>query len=271
MARMTVVLLVLAAAAGCRKEAPPAPAGQLATPTPAAVEPAGRADAVRLVIAYGSEKKTWLEEQMAAFHATDPRLAGRPIRVEAQGDGLGRGGAGDPRRRAEAARVQPGLGRLPHAAQRRLEAADRAGQGAGARRRAAGAVAHRDRHVEADGRGAGLAGQAPGLEGHPRRGGRRPRAGARRAPGVGALQARPHPPRVLELGPAGGAGRGLRRRRQDPRPDRRRPGRQEDARPSSPRSREHRPLRQVDRLLRRQDAGARARATCRRRCCTRTW
>ena len=89
MVRTTVVLLVLAAAAGCRKEAAPVPTGQLGTPTPAAAEPPPPADAVKLVIAYGSEKKSWLEEQVAAFHATDPRLEGRPIRVDARAMGSG--------------------------------------------------------------------------------------------------------------------------------------------------------------------------------------
>ncbi len=89
MARMTLVLLVLAAAFGCRKEVRPAPSGQPATPAAAASDPAPPPDAVRLVIAYGSEKKSWLEEQLVAFHATDPRLAGRPVRVEAKAMGSG--------------------------------------------------------------------------------------------------------------------------------------------------------------------------------------
>jgi Ca-activated chloride channel family protein len=88
MARMTLVLLVVAAAGACRKQEPAAPAGQ-AAPAPAATQPAAPPDAIRLVIAYGSEKKRWLEEQLTAFHGTDPRVDGRPVRVDAQAMGSG--------------------------------------------------------------------------------------------------------------------------------------------------------------------------------------
>jgi Ca-activated chloride channel family protein len=78
------------AAAGCkRKEAPSgrgAPgqgAGQRAAPGEA------RGPEIELSILYGSEKKTWLEEQIKAFHATGARAGGRAIRVVGKPVGSG--------------------------------------------------------------------------------------------------------------------------------------------------------------------------------------
>lgn len=54
---------------------------------PPAVRPA---EPLTLSVLYGSEKKTWLEQQLAAFHAGDPRTPrGRPIRVAAKAGGSG--------------------------------------------------------------------------------------------------------------------------------------------------------------------------------------
>ena len=53
---------------------------------------AARAGAAPLIItmAYGSEKRTWLEEQLKLFAATSPRTAsGKPIKVEAKAMGSG--------------------------------------------------------------------------------------------------------------------------------------------------------------------------------------
>jgi len=48
------------------------------------------APAVTVTMAYGSEKRAWLEEQLKLFAATSPRTAaGRPIRVEARAMGSG--------------------------------------------------------------------------------------------------------------------------------------------------------------------------------------
>lgn len=48
------------------------------------------ADAVTLTIEYGSEKKDWLEAQVAAFEATNPTIAGgKAIDVQAHGQGSG--------------------------------------------------------------------------------------------------------------------------------------------------------------------------------------
>ena len=138
--------------------------------------------------------------------------------------------------------------------------------------RAAAAVADRDRDVEADGRGAGLAGQAPGLEGSAGGGAPTARAGARSGTPSGgrSSSATPTPssrtPGLLAVLAAAYAGagktRGLTAGRR---------GQQEGARRSSPRSRRassttaSRPGSSPTRCWR---AGP---ATCRRRCCTRTW
>jgi Ca-activated chloride channel homolog len=74
MRRLVLPALALILAGGCKaKEAPPPPAAP-----------------VILRLAYGSEKKTWLEEQLRAFAGTSPRTAaGRPITVEATAGGSG--------------------------------------------------------------------------------------------------------------------------------------------------------------------------------------
>src|SRR5262245_17482552 len=55
-----------------------------------AAEQASGPPGVRLVIAYGSEKKTWLEEQAKAFTASGAKLrSGQPIRIEARALGSG--------------------------------------------------------------------------------------------------------------------------------------------------------------------------------------
>ena len=84
-----LVPCVLAVLVGsCRKDAAgpgsdpgSAPAGPAATSAPG-----GR---VHLLIAYGSEKKTWFEEQVAAFLATAPRVDGLPLEIETRAMGSG--------------------------------------------------------------------------------------------------------------------------------------------------------------------------------------
>jgi len=76
-------LVLLSACGGCPggKPAPPAPRG---SPGKSGAEP------VTITLAYGSEKRTWLEEQLKLFGATSPRTtSGRPIRVEARAMGSG--------------------------------------------------------------------------------------------------------------------------------------------------------------------------------------
>src|SRR3954464_14191275 len=58
-----------------------------AFPAPTAAAPKGT---VTLTIAYGSEKKTWFEEQVKAFADTSPRTAsGKAIQVSAKAMGSG--------------------------------------------------------------------------------------------------------------------------------------------------------------------------------------
>ena len=61
---------------------------------PRSAEPAAAPSRVTLRIAYGSEKKSWLEEQVKAFAATSPRTSsGRPIAVETKAMGSGEAAA----------------------------------------------------------------------------------------------------------------------------------------------------------------------------------
>jgi Ca-activated chloride channel family protein len=66
-----------------------------ASPVPSATPPVASAPApgsVTLTIVYGSEKKTWLEEQTQKFEATQPKTAsGKSIKIEAQAMGSGEG------------------------------------------------------------------------------------------------------------------------------------------------------------------------------------
>jgi Ca-activated chloride channel homolog len=88
-----LVLLVLAGCNAKPKPDPGAGTGSSSTvttgsgsgaPTPTASKP------LELVIAYGSEKKTWFEEEAKAFEATSPRTAsGRPIKIVAKAMGSG--------------------------------------------------------------------------------------------------------------------------------------------------------------------------------------
>src|SRR5262245_4992764 len=79
---VTGLLLCLAAACKKEEEAPTRPGGR----TPSAA-PAG---SLNLIILYGTEKKTWLEEQIKRFEAGKPRTkSGKPIHVDARGMGSG--------------------------------------------------------------------------------------------------------------------------------------------------------------------------------------
>jgi len=71
--------------AACQKASPPQGA-ERSTPS---------AQPVTIRMVYGSEKKTWLEEQLRFFEASNPRTSsGRAIRVEARALGSGEGAEG---------------------------------------------------------------------------------------------------------------------------------------------------------------------------------
>ncbi|MEO7735464.1 MAG: VWA domain-containing protein [Kofleriaceae bacterium] len=79
----------MAVAAGCKQEAA-RPTGDPATGDPAsAAGVAPNQPAIELPILYGSEKKTWLEEQIQAFHASHPTVSGRSIHVTGKAIGSG--------------------------------------------------------------------------------------------------------------------------------------------------------------------------------------
>ncbi|HMG54307.1 MAG TPA: VWA domain-containing protein [Kofleriaceae bacterium] len=77
-------LVVAAVAAGCKREASTSGGGSGASKGD---PPSG--PQVELSILYGSEKKTWLEEQIKAFNATRAVVAGRAIRVTGKPIGSG--------------------------------------------------------------------------------------------------------------------------------------------------------------------------------------
>jgi len=77
-------LVVAAVAAGCKREASTSGGGSGASKGD---PPSG--PQVELSILYGSEKKTWLEEQIKAFNATRTVVAGRAIRVTGKPIGSG--------------------------------------------------------------------------------------------------------------------------------------------------------------------------------------
>jgi Ca-activated chloride channel homolog len=82
MPRPALLAWVLVVAA-CSKDSQPA-GTQAATSSPS---PSGQ---VVLSVVYGSEKKTWLEEQAKAFQATGPKTkGGRAIVVKTQPMGSG--------------------------------------------------------------------------------------------------------------------------------------------------------------------------------------
>lgn len=83
--RVLAALVSLAAAlAACERRGSGEPASPAKVPAPVPSPP------VTLRISYGSEKKTWLEEQVKAFSALAPQTSsGKPIRVELKAMGSG--------------------------------------------------------------------------------------------------------------------------------------------------------------------------------------
>jgi Ca-activated chloride channel family protein len=88
--RRFVLAGVVAAALGCKQDAATPPGDPKPDPAAArAADPAGK-PAVELSILYGSEKKTWLEEQIKAFNAGGTALRdGRVIHVTGKAIGSG--------------------------------------------------------------------------------------------------------------------------------------------------------------------------------------
>jgi Ca-activated chloride channel family protein len=86
---LAVVVSLAAAACGGKKET--GGGGSQETPPP----PAGKVDAsggapIEISLLYGSEKKTWIDQQIAAFHASGAHTAdGRPIHVTGKPAGSG--------------------------------------------------------------------------------------------------------------------------------------------------------------------------------------
>ena len=128
-------MAVAAAALGCRPDdgkrtGDPAPAP---APQPGVKPPAG--PAVEISILYGSEKKTWLEEQIKAFDASGAKLPdGRAIHVTGKPIGSGEAMAAILDGSETPDGVQPRVGRVRHAARsglavaRQPHQADRAGR-----------------------------------------------------------------------------------------------------------------------------------------------
>jgi Ca-activated chloride channel family protein len=83
---LTILLLVLGLACS-----DPEKGGGASSAAPSGgPAPKGAAQPVTLVIAYGSEKKTWLEEQAKRFEATGAKTqSGKPIKINAQAMGSG--------------------------------------------------------------------------------------------------------------------------------------------------------------------------------------
>ena len=82
--RCAIVGLV-AVAAGCKQE----PSRATGDPGATAQQRASAEATIELPILYGSEKKTWLDEQIQAFHASHPSAGGRPIHVTGKAIGSG--------------------------------------------------------------------------------------------------------------------------------------------------------------------------------------
>jgi Ca-activated chloride channel homolog len=84
----TLVAALILLLTGCDTKSGSAPS-QEPSIKPSAEDPKAAAS-VTVTVAYGSEKKTWLEEQIKAFEAADPKSkSGRPIRIKADAMGSG--------------------------------------------------------------------------------------------------------------------------------------------------------------------------------------
>ncbi len=90
MRRVSVAVVVLAwlvSLSACKQKASDDPKGQTGS---AARPPPVQAAAVEVLVAYGSEKKTWLEEQIGQFNASGATTGGgRPIKIVGKAMGSG--------------------------------------------------------------------------------------------------------------------------------------------------------------------------------------
>ena len=78
-----IPLVVGMALIGCKQSGQASPATTVEPAQPAA-------NAFQLIVAYGSEKKSWVEEQIAAFNQSNPKLpSGAPFTVEGKAMGSG--------------------------------------------------------------------------------------------------------------------------------------------------------------------------------------
>jgi Ca-activated chloride channel family protein len=81
------LLVVLALLAGCKKSADPPDRRDQPGSTRPTAKPA---ETLTLRIAYGSEKKVWFEEAVAAFHSSNPKTpSGKTIKIETKPLGSG--------------------------------------------------------------------------------------------------------------------------------------------------------------------------------------
>src|SRR5262245_31549517 len=84
--------VVAIAVAGCKdndKPADPKPAPSPVRSGWAPPRPATDTTPIEISIVFGSEKRSWLDEQIKSFHATSPQLRGRPIHVSGTPMGSG--------------------------------------------------------------------------------------------------------------------------------------------------------------------------------------
>jgi len=82
----SLLAIALVACFGCDTRRAPAPSAIATEPS---AKPAPPPD-VALIVAYGSEKKTWMEEEARAFEESSPKTAsGRRIRIQAKAMGSG--------------------------------------------------------------------------------------------------------------------------------------------------------------------------------------
>lgn len=85
-----LVLTTLGVAFGCSKRSDPAPVTTATAETPAASAAASGKPAVTVLLAFGSEKKSWLSDAIARFNQRAERLpSGEVVRVEGQAVGSG--------------------------------------------------------------------------------------------------------------------------------------------------------------------------------------
>jgi Ca-activated chloride channel family protein len=86
---------VISSLASCRRsrlEAAPDPEQQASASAPPDAAPSTSGPALHVLIAYSSEKKAWLEEQIDLFNKTQPKLpSGAPFSIEGKAVGSGEG------------------------------------------------------------------------------------------------------------------------------------------------------------------------------------